>query len=193
MEAHLRTVMADLELRVHRKLLERFDVYELDASRMGDDESILMLERNIEDVCREMKLFEPENQALLEEVIGLVLRDLVINQMILESDREERSSIAGLTYNEFDVPATLVPERETELANLLMFASERMELDRSARPFRSNQSGRSKIHSDLSALAAPLACRAETLHRFENIEKRSQRHRVRLRPAARSFACSHDF
>jgi Flp pilus assembly CpaF family ATPase len=129
MESHLRTVMADLELRVHRKLLERFDVYELDASRMGDDESILMLERNIEDVCREMKLFGEGNHALLEEVIGLVLRDLVINQMILESDREERSAVAGLTYNEFDVPATLVPERETELANLLMFARERMELD----------------------------------------------------------------
>ncbi|MDC0307776.1 MAG: ATPase, T2SS/T4P/T4SS family [Planctomycetaceae bacterium] len=129
MESHLRTVMADLELRVHRKLLERFDVYELDASRMGDDESILMLERNIEDVCREMKLFDEGNHALLEEVIGLVLRDLVINQMILESDREERSAVAGLTYNEFDVPATLVPERETELANLLMFARERMELD----------------------------------------------------------------
>lgn len=130
MEGHLRTVMADLELRVHRKLLERFDVYELDASRMGDDESILMLERNIEDVCREMKLFSEENEALLEEVIGLVLRDLVINQMILESDRDERRSVAGLTYNEFDVPATLVPERETELANLLMFARERMELDK---------------------------------------------------------------
>jgi len=130
MESHLRTVMADLELRVHRKLLERFDVYELDASRMGDDESILMLERNIEDVCREMSVFGEENEALLEEVIGLVLRDLVINQMILESDREDQPSIAGLTYNEFDVPATLVPERETELANLLMFARERMELDR---------------------------------------------------------------
>jgi Flp pilus assembly CpaF family ATPase len=130
MEAHLRSVMADLELRVHSKLLERFDVYELDASRMGDDESILMLERNIEDVCREMRVFGEENDALLEEVIGLVLRDLVVNQLILDSDRDERGAIAGLTYNEFDVPATLVPERETELGSLLMFARERMELEK---------------------------------------------------------------
>jgi len=130
MESHLRSVMADLELRVHGKLLERFDVYELDASRMGDDESILMLERNIEDVCREMRVFDEENDALLEEVIGLVLRDLVINQLILDSDHDERGAIAGLTYNEFDVPATLVPERETELGSLLVFARERMELEK---------------------------------------------------------------
>ena len=30
LEAHLRTVMSDLELRVHRKLLDRFDLYELE-------------------------------------------------------------------------------------------------------------------------------------------------------------------
>ncbi|HSG72100.1 MAG TPA: FHA domain-containing protein, partial [Planctomycetaceae bacterium] len=130
MESHLRSIMAGLELRVHGKLLERFDVYELESNKMGDTESILMLERNIDDVCREMNVFGEENEALLEEVIGLVLRDLVVNQLILESDQSELDSLARLTYNEFDVPATLVPERETELANLLMFARERMGLDK---------------------------------------------------------------
>jgi Flp pilus assembly CpaF family ATPase len=130
MESHLRSIMASLELRVHGKLLERFDVYELESNKMGDTESILMLERNIDDVCREMNVFGEENDALLEEVIGLVLRDLVVNQLILESDQSELDSLARLTYNEFDVPATLVPERETELANLLMFARERMGLDK---------------------------------------------------------------
>ncbi len=130
LEAHLRSIMAGLELRVHRKLLERFDLYELENNRIGDTESILLLERNIEDVCREMNVFGEENDPLLEEVIGLVLRDLVVNQLILDSEKDELDSLARLTYNEFDVPATLVPERETELANLLHFARERMQLSR---------------------------------------------------------------
>ena len=121
--------MADLELKVHRKLLARFDLYELEASRLGDQSSILLLERHIEDVCRELNLFGPSNEALLEEVIGLVLRDLMINHLILESDRNELDSLARLTYNEFDVPETLVPERETELENLLHFAHEQLKLD----------------------------------------------------------------
>ncbi|MGH7198979.1 MAG: FHA domain-containing protein, partial [Planctomycetaceae bacterium] len=129
MEAHLRSQTADLELRVHRKLLERFDLYELESNRIGDADSVLMLERHIEDVCRELNLFGPENDALLEEIIGLVLRDLLINQLILESDREELGSFAKLTHNEFDVPATLVPERETELANLLHYTRERLQLE----------------------------------------------------------------
>jgi pilus assembly protein CpaF len=129
MEAHLRSIIADLELKVHRKLLARFDLYELEASRLGDQSSILLLERHIEDVCRELNLFGPSNEALLEEVIGLVLRDLMINQLILESDRDELDSLAKMTYNEFDVPETLVPERETELENLLHYANEQLKLD----------------------------------------------------------------
>ncbi|MCC7419641.1 MAG: Flp pilus assembly complex ATPase component TadA [Planctomycetaceae bacterium] len=129
MEAHLRSIMAMLELRVHRKLLERFDLYELETNRVGDSSSILILERNIEDVCRELDLFGPENEALLEEVVGLTLRDLLVNQLILETDRDELGGLAKLTYNEFDVPATLVPERETELENLLHFSRERMGLE----------------------------------------------------------------
>ena len=129
MEAHLRSIMSDLELRVHRKLLARFDLYELEASRLGDNDSILLLERHIEDVCRELSLFGESNQGLLEEVIALTLRDLTINQLILESDRESLDSLARLTWNEYDIPQTLVPERETELDNLLSFTRERLELD----------------------------------------------------------------
>jgi Flp pilus assembly CpaF family ATPase len=127
LEAHLRSLMSDLESRVHRKLLERFDLYELEQNQLGNQESILLLERHIEDVCREMRLFSEQNDALLEELIGLTLRDYVINQLILESD-DERFRTNHLTWNEFDVPATLVPERETELQNLLHFTAERLKL-----------------------------------------------------------------
>lgn len=129
MEAHLRSIMSDLELRVHRKLLARFDLYELESSQLGDMDSILLLERHIEDVCRELELFGEPNEALLEEVIGLILRDLMINHLILESDQEQLDSLAKLTWNEFDVPQTLVPERETELANLVSFAQEKLKVD----------------------------------------------------------------
>ena len=129
LEAHLRSIMADLELRVHRKLLERFDLYELETNRIGNTDSILLLERNIEDVCRELNLFGPENDALLEEVIGLNLRDLLVNQLILESD-DEPTPLTKITYNEFDVPATLVPERETELDNLMHYIRERLDLEK---------------------------------------------------------------
>ncbi len=126
LESHLRSLMADVELRVHYKLLERFDLFELETNQQGDEASILLLERHIEDVCREMNLFSDQNDALLEELIGLTLRDYLVNQMILDSDRD--GPLPALTYNEFDIPATLVPERETELKNLLHFASERLEL-----------------------------------------------------------------
>jgi Flp pilus assembly CpaF family ATPase/pSer/pThr/pTyr-binding forkhead associated (FHA) protein len=128
LEAHLRSLMSDLESRVHRKLLERFDLYELENNQLGNKESILLLERHIEDVCREMRLFSDQNDSLLEELIGLNLRDYVINQLILESD-DERFRTNHLTWNEFDVPATLVPERETELQNLLHFTAERLKLN----------------------------------------------------------------
>ncbi|MCA9054725.1 MAG: Flp pilus assembly complex ATPase component TadA, partial [Planctomycetaceae bacterium] len=127
LEAHLRSLMSGLEMKVHQKLLERFDLYELENNQLGNEESILLLEKHIEDVCREMRLFSEQNDPLLEEVIGLTLRDYVINQLILESD-DERFQTHRLTYNEFDVPATLVPERETELQNLLHFVRERLKL-----------------------------------------------------------------
>ena len=128
LDAHLRSLMSDLASRVHRKLLERFDLYELEHNQLGNEDSILLLERHIEDVCREMRLFAEQNDPLLEELIGLTLRDYVINQLILESD-DERFRTNHLTWNEFDVPATLVPERETELQNLLHFTAERLKLN----------------------------------------------------------------
>ena len=129
LESHLRSIMAELELRIHRKLLERLDLYEFETNQSGDNESILLLENNIEDVCRDLKVFAPENEALLEEITGLVLRDHLINQLIMETGTEEYFDLAALTSTEFDVPATLVPEREVELHSLLQFVRERLKLE----------------------------------------------------------------
>jgi Flp pilus assembly CpaF family ATPase len=128
LEAHLRSIMADLELRIHRKLLERLDLYEFETNRANDPQSIMVLENNIEDVCREMRLFGPENEPLLDEITGLTLRDHLVNQLILETGVEEYFDLAALTSNEFDVPATLVPEREAELHGLLQFVRQRLNL-----------------------------------------------------------------
>ncbi len=128
LEAHLRSIMAELELRIHRKLLERLDLYEFESNRASDTESILMLENNIEDVCRELRVFAAENEPLLEEITGLTLRDHLVNQLIMETNPEEYFDLASLTSNEFDVPATLVPEREAELHGLLQFIRERLGL-----------------------------------------------------------------
>ncbi len=128
LEAHLRGIVSDLELRIHRKLLERLDLYEFETSRASDTESILLLENNIEDVCRELNLFGPENEDLLEEITGLTLRDHLVNQLIMETGTEEYFDLAALSSNEFDVPATLVPEREAELHGLLQFCRERLGL-----------------------------------------------------------------
>ena len=57
LEAHLRSIMAELELRIHRKLLEQLDLYEFETNQAGDTESIILLENNIEDVCRELRVF----------------------------------------------------------------------------------------------------------------------------------------
>jgi Flp pilus assembly CpaF family ATPase len=128
LEGHLRSIMADLELRIHRKLLERLDLYELESNRVGNTESILLLENNIEDICRELNLFGAENAPLLEEVTGLTLRDYLINQLILEGG----PALAGvqlLARNEFDIPATLIAERESELQNLMQFTREKLALN----------------------------------------------------------------
>jgi len=129
MTAHLRSVLANLELKIHRKLLERLDLYELESRRVGGSDSILLLENHIEDICRELGLFEPENAPVLEEITGLTLHDYLVNQLILEGGRFASSAPAGLTQNEFDVPATLIAERETELQNLMRFTRERLGLD----------------------------------------------------------------
>ena len=129
LEAHLRSIMAELELRIHRKLLERLDLYEFETNQVGDTESILLLENNIEDVCRDLRVFAADNEPLLEEITGLTLRDHLVNQLIMETGTEEYFDLASLTSNEFDVPATLVPEREVELHALLQFIRERVHLE----------------------------------------------------------------
>jgi pilus assembly protein CpaF len=131
LEAHLRDVMASLELQIHQQLLERLDLYEFEGERGANHDSILLLENNIEDVCRDMNVFETENETLLEEITGITLRDQLVNQLIMETGEEEEVfDLAVLTSNEFDVPATLVPERETELHSLLLFVRERLNLNR---------------------------------------------------------------
>lgn len=127
-DRHVRKVMANLEQRIHRQLLERLDLVGMESSRTPDQKSILLLENNIEDCCREMQVFADENAELLNNVVGLVLRDLLTNQIILEGGQDEDAR-APLTCNEFDVPATLIPERETELQNLLRMLREKLQLD----------------------------------------------------------------
>ncbi len=128
LEAHLRSIMADLELRIHKKLLERLDLYEFQPNRVGDTDSIVLLENNIEDVCRELDVFGAANEPLIEEISGLTLRDHLVNQLIMETGGESPFDLTSLTHNEFDVPATLVPERETELLSLLGFIRDRLQL-----------------------------------------------------------------
>jgi len=128
LEAHLRGLVADLELRIHKKLLERLDLYEMESTRGGRKEHILTLENNIEDVCRDLNVFALENERLIEEIAGLALRDHAINLLIMETGDDQVFDLAVLTSNEFDVPATLVPERETELHGLLQFIRDRLHL-----------------------------------------------------------------
>ena len=130
LEAHLRSIVADLELKIHKKLLERLDLYEMESMRGEISDSIMLLENNIEDVCRELSVFGAENETLLEEITGLGLRDHLVNQLILEQREDEIFDLAALTSNEFDIPATLVPERETELHSLLKFLREKLELEK---------------------------------------------------------------
>jgi len=127
-DEHVRGEMTKLEQRIHRQLLERLDLVGMESSRRPERASIMLLENNIEDCCREMNLFSDENRDLLSKIVGLVLRDLLTNQIIL--DRGSGSGvISPLTCNEFDVPATLIAERETELANLLKMLREELQLD----------------------------------------------------------------
>jgi pilus assembly protein CpaF len=129
LEAHLRSIIADLELKIHEALLERLDLYDMEMAGRDQRESILSLENNIEDVCNELNVFDPSNEAMLEEITGLAFHDHTINRLIMETGEDELFDLASLTSNEFDVPATLVPERETELHGLLQFIREQLDLD----------------------------------------------------------------
>jgi len=131
LESHLRGLVADLELNIHKKLLDRLDLYEMESSRGVNHESILTLENNIDDVARELNLFGESNEPLLEEICGLGLRDHAINQLIMETGLDDDIfDLAALTSNEFDVPANLAPEREQELHSLLQYLREKLEIDK---------------------------------------------------------------
>ncbi len=78
----------------------------------------------------------------------------MINQLILESDQSQLDSLARLTWNEFDVPQTLVPERESELDNLMSFIRERLDLE--AQPDLSAQIQQTEYHfSEVFPLVRP--------------------------------------
>lgn len=127
-DAHVRNEMANLEQRIHKQLLDRLDLVGMESTRRPERQSILLLENNIEDSCRELQLFTEPNVELLNKIVGLVIRDLLTNQIIMDSGVNP-DVISPLACNEFDVPATLIPERETELQNLLRMLREELQLD----------------------------------------------------------------
>jgi Flp pilus assembly CpaF family ATPase len=129
-ETHLRAQLAELELQIHKHLLARLDLVEMETDRRSLRERVLHLENHIEDVARELNVFHTRNEALLDEIAGVAMRDLLVHQLVMESDWQAPPDLADLTTNEFDVPATLVPERETELHALLHALRTKLDLDR---------------------------------------------------------------
>lgn len=127
-DAHVRSELANLEQKIHKQLLDRLDLVGMESSRSPERNSILLLENNIEDSCREMEVFSEANRELLSKIVGLVLRDLLTNQIIMDSGKDSKV-ISPLSCNEFDLPATLIPERETELQNLLRMLREDLQID----------------------------------------------------------------
>ncbi len=188
LESHLRSIMADLELRIHKKLLERLDLYEFQPNRVGDTDSIVLLENNIEDVCRELDVFGAANEPLIEEISGLTLRDHLVNQLIMETGGESLFDMTSLTHNEFDVPATLVPERETELHSLLVFIRERLAVGGRTRLERAHPASGEPVCRRVSPGAPAPAPGAAQVPAAADAEKGPERHRVRLRAAAGSAA-----
>jgi pilus assembly protein CpaF len=128
LENHIRAQLADLELEIHKQLLARLDLVEVESQGQSLRERVLLLENHIEDICRELGLFHERNESLLAEIGGIALRDLLIHQLVMEADWQAPPDLAMLTSNEFDVPATLVPERETELHALLHHLRTRLDL-----------------------------------------------------------------
>ena len=154
-------------------------------NRGGDPQSILLLENNIEDVCRELNVFGPENEPLLEEITGLTLRDHLVNQLIMETGtRRVSSTWPSLTTNEFDVPATLVPEREAELHGLLQFLRERLKLARVPRREPAGAPGGERLQRHLPPRPPAPAPRAAQVPDPADAEEGPQGHDLRLRAAA---------
>ena len=127
-EQHIRAQLAALELEIHKQLLARLDLVDIEDDRTTLRARVLLLENHIEDIARELGLFHERNEGLLAEIAGVALRDLLVHQLVMEADWQAPPDLAALTSNEFDVPATLVPERETELHSLLHHLRTRLEL-----------------------------------------------------------------
>ncbi|MCI0358337.1 MAG: Flp pilus assembly complex ATPase component TadA, partial [Planctomycetaceae bacterium] len=127
-ETHIRAQLAALELEIHKQLLARLDLVDIEDDRTTLRARVLLLENHIEDIARELGLFHERNEGLLAEIAGVALRDLLVHQLVMEADWQAPPDLAALTSNEFDVPATLVPERETELHSLLHHLRTRLEL-----------------------------------------------------------------
>ena len=142
------------------------------------------MENNIEDVCREMRLFGEENEPLLDEITGLTLRDHLVNQLIMETGGEEYFDLAALTSNEFDVPATLVPEREAELHGLLQFLRERLDLAECRDVSEQIHRVESRFRRHLPPGPPAPAPGAAEVPDPADAEEGPQGHDLRLRPAA---------
>src|SRR4030095_3704582 len=109
-EQHVRAQLAALELEIHKQLLARLDLVDIEDDRTTLRARVLLLENHIEDIARELGLFHERNEGLLAEIAGVALRDLLVHQLVMEADWQAPPDLAALTSNEFDVPATLVPE-----------------------------------------------------------------------------------
>ena len=73
----------------------------------------------------------------------------------MEADWQAPPDLAALTTNEFDVPATLVPERETELHNLLHSPARAAGARRSATTPTAGSSGSKTRFTDVFPLVRP--------------------------------------
>ncbi len=94
LEVHIRSQLADLELEIHKQLLARLDLVEIENQGQSLRERVLLLENHIEDICRELGLFHDRNEGLLAEIGGVALRDLLIHQLVMEADWQAPPDLA---------------------------------------------------------------------------------------------------
>ena len=91
-----------------------------------------------------MQLFGEQNDPLLEEIIGLTLRDYVINQLILESD-DERFQTRPADLQRVRRPRHAGPRTRSRTAEPAALRPRTAEARRAARPQRQHPR-RSKQH-----------------------------------------------
>ena len=130
LEAHLRSIMADLELRIHRKLLERLDLYEFETNRGRRHRRASCCWRTTSRTsAASWASSAPENEPLLEEITGLTLRDHLVNQLIMETGTRGvlRPGVADHATSSTCRPRSC-PSARSELHGLLQFLRERLNL-----------------------------------------------------------------